>query len=616
MNKMPEPKSILILYGSQSGNSEEIAIQAGKSSTDKGLNPTVRGMDEIDISLIKEYTRLLICCSTWGDGEQPDNAEDLWEAANSGTISSLEGLNFSVLALGDTSYDLFCESGKEWDKWLESKGANRVLARVDCDVDFEEPAEEWTKSVLEIMSKIEDGPVMEVSGQEEDAIEITAPESAEKDVKNTSTQIPAKSEWSAKNPFSTTISDNYVLNGEGSRKETRHIVFQLKDSGLTYKAGDALGVVPQCPPDLVNNILSLCGFSGREEVDTHLGVCTIREALTNRYEIHRISKKWIKGLYERAGESSGKVEIRIVGRKRYSSTDGSLILDWEPIQDSDLPEGYVEIGDFEDNSAILLHELTSDTDSMEDYIWSRDYVDALDDFSSLGFTAQQLIDGMDRLKPRLYSIASSPDFESGTVHLTVAIVRYNHHNRDRTGLCTGFMADRCETNTTQVGVYMSPTRSFVLPEDGSKDIIMVGPGTGIAPFRAFLQQREIDSSSGRNWLFFGDWTEEGEYLYRDEMEDWKERGIITRQDLAWSREGDEKVYVQHLMEKNGEEIWNWIENGAYFYVCGDKQYMAKDVHTTLIEICVKFGNMTPVEAKDFVETGLMKTEKRYLRDVY
>ena len=172
MNKMPEPKSILILYGSQSGNSEEIAIQAGKSSTDKGLNPTVRGMDEIDISLIKEYTRLLICCSTWGDGEQPDNAEDLWEAANSGTISSLEGLNFSVLALGDTSYDLFCESGKEWDKWLESKGANRVLARVDCDVDFEEPAEEWTKSVLEIMSKIEDGPVMEVSGQEEDAIEL------------------------------------------------------------------------------------------------------------------------------------------------------------------------------------------------------------------------------------------------------------------------------------------------------------------------------------------------------------------------------------------------------------------------------------------------------------
>ena len=163
---------------------------------------------------------------------------------------------------------------------------------------------------------------------------------------------------------------------------------------------------------------------------------------------------------------------------------------------------------------------------------------------------------------------------------------------------------------------MSPTRSFVLPEDGSTDIIMVGPGTGIAPFRAFLQQRQMDASTGRNWLFFGDWTEEGEYLYRDEMEDWKESALIDRHDLAWSRAGPDKVYVQHLMKQNGEEIWNWIEGGAYFYVCGDKNYMAKDVHSTLIEICSEYGEMSDDEAKEFVETGLMKTEKRYLRDVY
>jgi sulfite reductase (NADPH) flavoprotein alpha-component len=178
------------------------------------------------------------------------------------------------------------------------------------------------------------------------------------------------------------------------------------------------------------------------------------------------------------------------------------------------------------------------------------------------------------------------------------------------------MADRCDTNVTQVGAFMSPTRSFVLPQDGSTDIIMVGPGTGIAPFRAFLQQRDIDGANGRNWLFFGDWTEEGEYYYRDEMDDWKERGVLSKHDLAWSRAGPEKVYVQHLMKQHGEEIWNWIENGAYFYVCGDKNYMAKDVHSTLIEICAEYGGMSPDEAKDFVETGLMKTEKRYLRDVY
>jgi sulfite reductase (NADPH) flavoprotein alpha-component len=385
---------------------------------------------------------------------------------------------------------------------------------------------------------------------------------------------------------------------------------------LEYKAGDALGVVPRCPPGEVEEILRICGFSGEEIVETNLGDCPLREALTDRYEIHRVSKKWIKGLAERSAGDAPKSEIRIVSRKRSSSVDGALIVDWSSSGEGDVPEGYVEIGEMGDNSAILLHELISDNDAMEDYIWSRDYVDALGDFASFGFTPQQLLEGMDRLKPRLYSIASSPEFEEGSVHLTVAIVRYSHHERDRTGLCTGFMADRCETNTTEVGVYMSPTRSFVLPEDGTKDIIMVGPGTGIAPFRAFLQQREINGDSGRNWLFFGDWTEEGEYLYRDEMSDWNDRGIISKHDLAWSRQGSEKVYVQHLMEKNGEEIWNWIHGGAYFYVCGDKQYMAKDVHSTLIGICSEFGGMSPEDAKDFVETGLMKTEKRYLRDVY
>ena len=426
----------------------------------------------------------------------------------------------------------------------------------------------------------------------------------------------SKSEWSAKNPFFTKITDNFVLNGESSRKETRHVVFDLGDSGLEYKAGDALGVVPRCPPEVVDELLRICEFSGDEIVETNLGECSLREALTDRYEVHRVSKKWIKGLAERLGDDTPKSEIRIVSRKRSSSVDGTLIVDWSSSGDDDIPEGYVEIGEMGDNSAILLYELINDNDAMEDYIWSRDYVDALGDFSSFGFTPQQLLEGMDRLKPRLYSIASSPDFEKGTVHLTVAIVRYTHHERDRTGLCTGFMADRCVTNNTEVGVYMSPTRSFVLPDDGSKDIIMVGPGTGIAPFRAFLQQREINGDSGRNWLFFGDWTEEGEYLYRDEMGDWNERGIISKHDLAWSRQGSEKVYVQHLMEKNGEEIWKWIDGGAYFYVCGDKQYMAKDVHSTLIGICSEHGGMSSEDAKDFVETGLMKSEKRYLRDVY
>jgi len=425
------------------------------------------------------------------------------------------------------------------------------------------------------------------------------------------------SDWSSKNPFMGTISQNFILNGEGSRKETRHIVFDLKGSGLEYKAGDALGVVPRCPPELVEELLSATNFSGEEEVQTHLGDCTLREALLDRYEIHRVSKKWIAGLEEHFSGESGKVEMRIVRRQRFSSVDGELLMDWRGDgMEGDVPEDYLEMGSFGDSGYALWRQLTSDSSAMEDYIWSRDYIDATADFCDAGFTPQRLVDGMDRLKPRLYSIASSPHFEKDLVHLTVAIVRYNHHGRDRTGLCTGFLADRCDDNKTEIGVFMSPTRSFVLPEDSSQDIIMVGPGTGIAPFRAFLQQREMDGSTGRNWLFFGDWTEAGEYLYSDEMEAWKEKGVLTRHDLAWSREGPEKVYVQHLMKEHGSEIWEWIDKGAYFYVCGDKNYMAKDVHKTLIGICSEFGGMSLEEAKEFVEVGLMKTEKRYLRDVY
>ena len=326
------------------------------------------------------------------------------------------------------------------------------------------------------------------------------------------------SDWSAKNPYSSNLTENFVLNGEGSRKETRHIVFDLGDSGLQYKAGDALGVIPRCPPELAEDVLASCGFSGDEEVDTHLGPCGLRQALTERYEIHRISKKWIEELGPRLSSGAADIEIRIVHRQRTSSRDGSVLIDWHGSgAEDDVPVGYVEIGSASDPAETLWAELTGDSKAMEDYIWSRDYIDGLADFGHIGFTPQQLVDDMDRLKPRLYSIASSPDFEPGMVHLTVAIVRYNHHDRDRAGLCTGFMADRCEVGETDIGVFMSPTRSFVLPEDRSTDIIMVGPGTGIAPFRAFLQQRQMEGDSGRNWLFFGDWTEEGEYLYRDEM---------------------------------------------------------------------------------------------------
>ena len=613
---MSDARSLLILYGSQSGNSEDVAIQTGNAALKHNLQPIIRAMDEISIAEILGQTRLLICCSTWGDGEQPDNAEDLWEEANGSDIDSLKGLHFSVLALGDSSYDLFCESGKEWDNWFESKGATRVYDRVDCDVDYEEPAQTWSDAVLVKMAAIEDISPPTVVEVAEETIEVD--ESILEAIDNTTMKKEVvKSQWNAKNPYSSKLTQNFILNGKGSGKETRHIVFDLGDSGLEYKAGDALGVIPICPPEVVADLLSLGGFTGEEVVETNLGVCSLHEALSTRYEVHRVSKKWIEGLGSRVVSSEGPIEIRIVSRNRVSTSDGSTIISWKGSgNDDDLPSDYSQITSPNDPTEELWNKLTSDSKSMEDYMWTRDYVDALRDFSNVSFTPQEFIDGMDRLKPRLYSIASSPEYEPGTVHLTVGIVRYNYHDRDRAGLTTGYLSDRCVVEETPIGVFMSPTRSFVLPENGDVDCIMVGPGTGIAPFRAFLQQRDLNGDRGRNWLFFGDWTEEGEYYYKEEMDDWKNRDVLTKHDLAWSRDGSEKVYVQHLMRKNGLEIWEWIDGGGYFYVCGDKSRMAKDVHQTLIDICSEHGKMSLDDAKSFVEDSMMKKEKRYLRDVY
>jgi len=423
-------------------------------------------------------------------------------------------------------------------------------------------------------------------------------------------------DWSAKNPYSSNLTQNFILNGEGSGKETRHIVFDLASSGLEYKAGDALGVVPVAPSKLVEDLLAASGFSGSEVVETHLGDMELRQALTSAYEIHRLSKKWVRNLGGRL-DAPGEISIRLVSRTRTSTDDDTILLEWSGSGlEGDVPSEYHEIGSAADPAIDLWNGMDGDESLLEDYIWSRDYIDAISDFGHIISAPQQLVDGMDRLKPRLYSIASSPEFEPGTVHLTVGIVRYNHHDRDRTGLATGFLADRCKVAETDIGIFMSPTRSFILPQDLSTDIIMVGPGTGIAPFRAFLQQRDIDGATGRNWLFFGDWTESGENYYKEEMDDWKDRGILTKHDLAWSRDGSEKVYVQHLMKKHGEEIWAWIDGGAYFYVCGDKSRMAKDVHKTLISICAEHGGMSEEDAHEFVETQMMRTEKRYLRDVY
>jgi len=420
-------------------------------------------------------------------------------------------------------------------------------------------------------------------------------------------------DYSAKNPYSSQMIENTLLNGEGATKETRHFVFTLPKKGLDYKVGDALGIIPENPPHTVEELLECTGWDGDLPVSSHAGDKTLREALKCDYEIHRVNKKFINNLAEKLAEQGSSATARIISRSRTNITTGE-VNSWSWSGESgDWPEGYR--GGSGAGSASKAIHLSDDADAMEDYIWSRDYIDVINEFGLL-HEPEEMLSLLDKLKPRLYSIASSMDAHPGEVQLTIAIVRYEHHDRQRGGLCTVYLADEAEVDSTPVKVFMSPTKSFVLPDDKSTDIIMVGPGTGIAPFRAFLEQREHDKAKGRNWLFFGDQSHKTEYYYSEQIEGWLENGTLFRYTTAWSRDQAEKIYVQHRMAEHGAEIWEWLESGAYFYVCGDKNYMAKDVHRTLIEIAQEHGGMSLDDATHFVEKTMMREEKRYLRDVY
>lgn len=413
--------------------------------------------------------------------------------------------------------------------------------------------------------------------------------------------------WSVKNPYMTKITENFILNGEGSRKETRHIVFELGDSGLDYKVGDALGVLPENPPHIVDEIIEIQGWDRDYSVTTHNGERSLYDALKKDFEVHLANKKFVHSLASKIVSSGMKISMDLVSRTRNQST-------WSSTAEEQLPPSLQPSLPSDDPSGQVA-AITVDAKAIEDYLWTRDYVDIMREFE-VKYSPEEFLDIVDRLKPRLYSIASSHDAHPGYVELTVGIVRFEYNNRPRGGLCTQFMADEIDTSGAPIGVFMSPTKSFILPEDKDVDIIMVGPGTGIAPFRAFMEQRVFDGGNGKNWLFFGDQSAKTEFYYKDTIESWMDEGHLYRFTTAWSRDQEKKIYVQNRLKEHGAEVWEWFERGAYFYICGDKKYMAKDVHRTLIEIAIEHGGLSEDDATHFIEKTMMKEEKRYLRDVY
>ena len=376
-----------------------------------------------------------------------------------------------------------------------------------------------------------------------------------------------------KNPFLAEITEHRSLTLPGSGKDTRHFVLSLEGSGLEYTPGDSLAVFARNPPELVEPVLQCLAMDGEMKVkDPKGGVGRFREVLQQRYILNRASRKILTGLAERLPEGADRERLVVMG---------------------------------------------ADPAAAAEYLFTRDYLDLLEAFPAARFeTPEAFLAQLSPVPPRLYSIASSLAAHSGEVHLCVGIVRYETHGRQRKGLCSGYLADHAPMHRKEVPVYVQESKSFRLPADGDRDIIMVGPGTGIAPFRAFIEQRVKDGARGRNWLIFGEQHKATDYLYGDELEAYRKQGVLHRLDLAFSRDQDRKIYVQHRMKEEASTLWRWLQEGAYFYVCGDARRMAKDVQHTLIEIAAEEGGLSEEEAREHVEVTLMKTEKRYLRDVY
>jgi sulfite reductase (NADPH) flavoprotein alpha-component len=529
--------ALRILYGTQTGNAEGVANDAAAAAKSQGFDVKVSGLDEIELDEFAGLSYVLIVTSTYGEGEMPDNAELFWEALSSSMAPRLESVSFSVLALGDTSYDGFCQAGKLFDMRLEQLGAQRVVPRVDCDVDFENDAAEWVQSALTALV-----PTSGATGTPS-----TPPPSA-----------VARSGWTRKNPFVAELAVNRLLSGPGSDKEIRHYEFALADSGIEYEAGDALAIIPENDPALVGAIAE----HFRMSVDTTVNGEPLGELLGHRYEISAPSKDLL-----------GEVESR---------------------------------ADNEELSHVLRGGVK---ETLERWLYGKDVLDVLriagDDLS-----VEEFIGLLKPLQHRAYSISSSPLAHPDRIHVTVAAVRYQAMGRLRGGVCSTFLADRAAT----AKIFLQPNKSFRVPADDTVPVIMVGPGTGVAPFRAFLQERAQRGAAGRNWLFFGDQHREHDFVYADELAGWQSSGVLNRLELAFSRDQSEKIYVQTRMLEHGKELFAWLQDGGHFYVCGDATRMAKDVDKALHDVVGVHGGLDAEAATEYVNS--LKREKRYVRDVY
>jgi sulfite reductase (NADPH) flavoprotein alpha-component len=558
MQRLPQTpgKPLLVLFGSQTGSAEGLARAFAKEAARRGFAPQVLALNEYEKCNFAAGGKAVIISSTWGDGEPPDNASAFWTWLNSAAAPRLENLEFAVLGLGDKNYSDFCGASKKFDERLERLGAKRLLPRGECDVDYDVTAKAWISALWQKLysGSAPNGTPPETGSQ--GSISVAAD--------TRSNRSPA-SGYSKSNPFPARLLKNVLLSGPDSDKEVRHYEISLAGSGLSYSAGDALGVMPVNCPDLVQEILAALRCDAKEQVIVGGLAMPLGDALTRHLDVTRPSQEMF-----------------------------AMVANAVPAADL---------------AALLALEKREE---LKQWLRARGVLDLLLLLAEPPPPAD-FVKLLSRLSPRLYSISSSPNAHPGEVHLTVNSVRYHSHGRTRKGVASTFLADRASEDEF-VKVYVQSSAGFRLPPAGNTPIIMVGPGTGIAPFRAFLEERSASGAVGRNWLFFGDQKRSSDFLYEEQLTAWVKNGFLTRLDLAFSRDQSNKIYVQHRMLENAAEMWAWLEAGAHFYVCGDAARMAKDVDTALHQIVETAGGRNPEQARAYVTE--LKAEKRYARDVY